>query len=309
MTEQSGATKGSDPLLRPIGFIGLGRMGRPMVERMVRQGFSLCVFDHDPVACASLKGVTVAKSPCEIGSICSIVFSCVSTAEAYDAVALGPTGFASGGMTQIYVHLGTTGAAHVQKLAHALNDFEIDTLDAPMSGGVVGAIDGALVSMVSGSPEALSHIKKLIGAYSGRIMNFGPEIGVAQIAKLINNSLLYANLLAALEGLVMGMKAGIAPPLLADLIAASSGSSYANDIIIRRDVVTDSFAWGGTVEILKKDLMAWQALADQLGVELPLNRAAADIFLKTIKPMTLNEDFTRVINLVAKREGVIRNTP
>jgi 3-hydroxyisobutyrate dehydrogenase-like beta-hydroxyacid dehydrogenase len=309
MTGQSGATKASDPLMKPIGFIGLGRMGRPMVERIVKQGFSLCVFDHDPLSCASIKGVTVAQSPQEIGSICNIVFSCVSTADAYDAVALGPKGFASGGATQIYVHLGTTGAAHVQKLAHALNAFNIDTLDAPMSGGVVGAVDGALVSMVSGSPDTLAHVKKLIGSYSGRIMNFGPAIGVAQIAKLINNGLLYANLLAALEGLVMGMKAGIAPPLLADLIAASSGSSYANDIIIRRDVVTGSFAWGGTVEILRKDLMAWQALADQLGVELPLNRAAADIFLKTIKPMTISEDFTRVIDLVEKREGIIRNTP
>jgi len=287
-----------------IGFVGLGRMGRPMVERILERGHAVVVHDADPGACAGLAGATVAGDAREVADRCETVFSCVSTVDAYDAVALGPRGLAGGALIRTYVHLGTTGVAHIEGLAGTLAASGIETLDAPISGGVVGAVAGALASMVSGPATALDRARPVIDCYSRVVLNFGRAPGIAQAVKLINNNIATTNLMASIEGLAMAIRAGADPGKVADLIAAGTGSSHANDVIVRQQVVTRRFDWGGSLQIIGKDLRAWQALADRLAVACPLNRAAASLFVETIGHLDIDDDITDVARIIEGREGV-----
>ena len=287
-----------------IGFIGLGRMGRPMAGHIAARGHRVVVHDTHPAACVGIDAAAVAASPKEVADRCEIVFSCVATTEGYDEVALGPQGLSTGTTVRTYVHLGTTGAAHIRGLAAALARAGIDALDAPISGGVVGAINAKLASMVSGPADALARARPLIDCYSRVVFDFGREPGTAQVAKIINNNISTTNLVAAIEGLTLGIKAGVDPAQLADLIAAGTGSSLANDAMVRRHVVTRDFAWGGTMQIILKDLRAWQELADELKAGCPISRAASDLFVAAIARLGLDEDITAVAKFIEQNEGV-----
>ena len=287
-----------------IGFIGLGRMGRPMAGHIAAGGHRVVIHDTNPAACIGFDAAAVAASPKEVADRCGIVFSCVATTEGYDEVALGPLGLCTGTAVRTYVHLGTTGAAHVRRLAAALARAGIETLDAPISGGVVGAVNAKLASMVSGPADALARARPLIDCYSRVVFDFGREPGTAQAVKIINNTISTTNLVAAIEGLTLGIKAGVDPAQLADLIAAGTGSSLANDAMVRQHVVTRDFAWGSTMQIILKDLRAWQELADELKVGCPINRAASDLFVAAIARLGFDEDITAVAKFIEQNEGV-----
>ncbi|MBM3506088.1 MAG: NAD(P)-dependent oxidoreductase [Alphaproteobacteria bacterium] len=287
-----------------IGFIGLGRMGRPMAGHIAARGHRVVIHDTNPAACIGFDAATVAASPKEVADRCGIVFSCVATTEGYDDVALGPQGLCAGTAVRTYVHLGTTGAAHIRGLAAALARVGIETLDAPISGGVVGAVNGKLASMVSGPADALARARPLIDCYSRVVFDFGRKPGTAQVAKIINNNISTTNLVAAIEGLTLGIKAGIDSAQLADLIAAGTGSSLANDAMVRQHVVTRDFTWGSTMQIILKDLCAWQELADELKVGCPINRAASDLFVAAITRLGFDEDITAVAKFIEQNEGV-----
>jgi 3-hydroxyisobutyrate dehydrogenase-like beta-hydroxyacid dehydrogenase len=292
------------PSLPAVGFIGLGQIGLPIAQQIACRDHRLVVHDLDREASSRVVGAEVAEDARQIADQCDIVFSCVSSTKDYDEVALGRRGLIGGAKLRVYVHLGTTGVAHVRRLAAALSGSGVDTIDAPVSGGVVGALNGTLTSMLSGSPAALSRARPVISCYSRFLFDFGDDPGMAQIVKIINNNIANANLITAIEGLAMGVKAGVDPIRLADTIAAGTGSSFANDTMIRREVLTGSFAWGGSLQIILKDLLAWGELADELNVRCALNRTAADLFVAAIKELGPNNDITEVAKIIEKNEGV-----
>ena len=191
---------------------------------------------------------------------------------------------------------------HICEIADHLASFGIDTVDAPISGGVIGAINGTLASMVSGSPIALIQVKPLIECYSKIIVEFGDKVGAAQAVKLINNTLSNTNLLAAIEGIEMGVKAGIDPDQLVKVVMMGTGGSRALETMVIEHVMTKKFAWGGPLKIIKKDLEAWQLMANELKVECALNRTASDIFLAGIDDLGVHEDITAIAKYIQKKE-------
>lgn len=289
----------------PVGFVGLGRMGRPMAEHIASRGFEVVVHDLLPDACKGFDRGNVSVSPKGVADRCPTVFSCVSTTEGYDEVALGPDGLGKGRLIKTYVHLGTTGVQHVQNLAKALNGLGIKTVDAPISGGVVGAVNGTLATMASGPAEALSVARPIIDCYSRVVFDFGRDPGTAQAVKVINNNISTTNLVAAIEGLTMGIKAGADPSQLCALIAAGTGSSLANDVIVNKHILNRAFDWGGALKIIRKDLLAWQELAGQIQSDCPINRAASEFFIDAINMLGLDEDITAVAKYIEQRERVL----
>jgi len=213
-------------------------MGSPMAQRIKNAGYQLVLRDIDIAVTSEFRDDCFVKSARAVADACEIVFSCLPTIDAFNETVLGKSGIAKGKRIKTYVHLGTTGVKHICEIADYLSSFGVDTLDAPISGGVIGAINGTLASMVSGSPNVLIQVKPLIECYSKIIVEFGDKVGAAQAVKLINNTLSNTNLLAAIEGIEMGVKAGIDPDQLVKVVMMGTGGSRALETMVIEHVMT-----------------------------------------------------------------------
>jgi 3-hydroxyisobutyrate dehydrogenase-like beta-hydroxyacid dehydrogenase len=295
------ATPGSHS---PIGLIGCGRMGRPMLEHILAGGFHGVVFDTSPAAAQGLANVRVASSAREVAEACAIVLGCVPTVDAYDATVLGPGSVIEGSKAAVYVHLGTTGLRHVRHLAERLAAAGISLLDAPMSGGVERAIAGTLASMVSGGRPALAAARPLLERYSASVTDLGAEPGAAQAVKLINNMLSAANLALAVEGLLAGVKAGIDPAALVELLRRGTGNSDALATKVVGHVLPRTFDWGGSLEVIAKDMTAWREMADGLDLKCPLSRQVHETYMSAIGQLGKQADMTDIARYLEDVERV-----
>lgn len=287
-----------------VGFVGCGRMGRPMLGHILARGHRAIAYDIDPKATAGLSGCEAVPSPTHVANVCEIVFGCLPTVEAFDAVVSGPQGVIHGKAIRLYVHLGTTGLAHTRKLAATLAKAKIQMLDAPISGGVARATDGTLASMVSGQAEAVRRARPLLECYSGSITEFGEAPGAAQAAKLINNMLSAANMALAVEGVLAGVKAGIKPAQLMALLSNGTGSSNALTTKVAEHVITRRFDWGGALSIVGKDMTAWKQMADELELICPLSRHVYQVYMDAVATMAPTECMTAAAKHIEHIEGV-----
>jgi 3-hydroxyisobutyrate dehydrogenase-like beta-hydroxyacid dehydrogenase len=295
------ATPGSHS---PIGLIGCGRMGRPMLEHILAGGFHGVVFDTSPNAAHGLANVRVASSAREVADSCAIVLGCVPTTDAFDATVLGANGVIEGSKVAVYVHLGTTGLRHVRHLAERLAAAGISLVDAPMSGGVERAVSGKLASMVSGARPAVEATRPVIERYSASVTDLGAEPGAAQAVKLVNNMLSAANLALAVEGLLTGVKAGIAPGPLVELLRRGTGNSDALSTKVVGHVLPRTFDWGGSLEVIAKDMTAWREMADGLDLECALSRHVHETYMTAIAQLGKQADMTDIARYLEGIEGV-----
>jgi 2-hydroxy-3-oxopropionate reductase len=280
-------------------------MGRPMLENILAGGFHGVVFDTSPTAAQGLADVRVASSAREVADACTTVLGCVPTVEAFDATVLGAGGLIEGSKVAVYVHLGTTGLRHVRQLAAALQAAGIALVDAPMSGGVERAVSGKLASMVAGARPALQAARPVIERYSGSIVDLGPEPSAAQAVKLVNNMLSAANLALAIEGLLAGVKAGIDPGALVELLRRGTGNSDALSTKVVGHVLPRTFDWGGSLEVIAKDMAAWREMADSLDLQCPLSRKVHETYMAAITQLGKQADMTDIARYL---EGVERVT-
>jgi 2-hydroxy-3-oxopropionate reductase len=288
----------------PIGLIGCGRMGRPMLEHIVAGGFHGVIFDTNPAAAKGLANVRVASSAREVADDCAVVLGCVPTVEAYDATVLGPGGVIEGRKVAVYVHLGTTGLRHVRQLAASLAEAGIALVDAPMSGGVERAVSGKLASMVAGARTALQAAQPVIERYSASIVDLGPEPSSAQAVKLVNNMLSAANLALAVEGVLAGVKAGIDPGALVELLRRGTGDSDALSTKVVGHVLPRTFDWGGSLEVIAKDMTAWREMADSLDLQCPLSRKVHETYMAAIDRLGKQADMTDIARYLEGIEQV-----
>lgn len=295
------ASKGSET---PIGLVGCGRMGRPMLGHILAAGFEAVVHDRVVDAAAGLPATRTAATPRDVADACTIVLGCVPTIDAFDEIVAGKSGLIGGRRMRLYVHLGTTGLAHARQLAATLAAAGIHFLDAPMSGGVARAVSGTLASMVSGPSAAIDAARPLLQCYSASIVEFGDQPGAAQAAKLINNMLSAANLALAIEGILAGVKAGIAPPTLMRLLTQGTGTSNALETKVANHVITRTFDFSSSLEVISKDMTAWRAMADELELVCPLSQHVHQTYMAAIAELSSGADMTAVAKYLEGLEGV-----
>ena len=207
-----------------LGFVGLGRMGTPMTRRLLAAGNAVTVFD--PVASAVqglvAQGATAAANPREVANAADIVFASLPTPDVVRRVALDDDGVARGTRARIFVDLSTTGPRMAASLAETFARRGVRWIDSPVSGGVGGAKAGTLAVMYSGPRgdfDALQEQLRVIG----KPFYIGPDAGLAQTMKLVNNMLSAAAMALTSEAVVMGAKAGLDPDVMIDVINAGSG--------------------------------------------------------------------------------------
>lgn len=285
------------------GFIGLGAIGRPIAERIAAQGEAV-VYDIRDEALAPFRGrASVALSPADVAARADVVFGCLSTLDAYRSAITEQQGI-YGGRAKIYVHVGTTGAELVQELEAALASHGIAVLDAPITGGVARAREGTLTSMVSGARETFEQAAPLLRRYSKDVVYLGERVGAAQTMKVINNLISAANLAVASEALVMGVKAGLDPETMLQVINAGTGQNSATLTKIPNNILTRRFDYGGSLAITVKDLAAFMREAEGLGMAMPLATAVQQAYLAAAADGVEGLDMTTVIRPMEQRAGV-----
>jgi 3-hydroxyisobutyrate dehydrogenase-like beta-hydroxyacid dehydrogenase len=288
-----------------IGFIGLGRMGGHMSARLLAAGHKLSVYDVDAAALQRIvaRGGEGAASPAEVASRADIVFVSLPTPDVVRTVALSDTGVAAGSRAKVFVDLSTTGPMVAAEVARALAAKGIAAVDAPVSGGPVGAEKGTLAVMVSG-PRGLDNVlQPLLGVF-GKVFWVGEEAGMGQTMKLANNLLSACALAITSEALVMGTKAGLDPAVMLDVINAGSGRNTATADKFPRCVLPRSFDFGFPTELLYKDVRLCLEEGERLGVPMIVGNAVRQLMGVAKAVEGPAADITRIVRAVEQWAGV-----
>jgi 3-hydroxyisobutyrate dehydrogenase-like beta-hydroxyacid dehydrogenase len=280
-------------------------MGRPMAARLLAAGHPLHVFDTDPAAAASIAsvGAIVARSATSVASHAAVIFCCLPNPAIVRSVALEENGIAGGSAVRTLIDLSTTGPAVARTVAEGLSARGITLIDAPVTGGIAGAEAGTLTVMVSGPREAVTEVEPLL-AHLGRVIYTGSAPGLAQVAKLANNLLSAAALAASSEAMAMGVKAGLDPRVLLDIINAGSGRNSATEDKFPRAILTRTFDFGITTELFLKDVHLAVEEGETLGVPMVVGAAVREMFGVTRARFGPDCDFTSIARVLEEWAGI-----
>jgi 3-hydroxyisobutyrate dehydrogenase-like beta-hydroxyacid dehydrogenase len=288
----------------PIGFVGLGQMGGPMSRRLLAAGHELVVHDVRAEAMAALvaEGAEAAGSPAEVAARAEVVLVSLPTPQVVRAVALGPDGLVHGRALRTYVDLSTTGQAIAVEVAAALAERGIVTLDAPVSGGVRGAVAGTLAVMVAGPAAELERVRAVLDVF-GRVFHVGERPGLGQLMKLANNYLSATAIVATAEAIVLGVKGGLDPATMLEVINASTGRNTASEDKFPRQILSGNYAAGFTTGLLTKDLGLCAAAAQALGVPMPVAAEVHDQWRRAVAELGADADITTIVTCVERAAG------
>jgi 3-hydroxyisobutyrate dehydrogenase-like beta-hydroxyacid dehydrogenase len=293
-----------------IGFIGLGQMGFHMARRLVEAGHRVTVFDVRAEAIDRLTalGAQAAASPRAMADEVETVMASLPTPDIVLAVATGPDGVIEGRRVRRFVDLSTTGAVMAKRVFAALAAKNIVQIDCPVSGGVTGAAKGTLALMVSGPREEVRAIEPVLPAI-GRTFFIGERPGAGQTMKLCNNFLSAAAMTATSEAMVMGVKAGLDPRIMLDVINAGTGRNTATEDKFGRVVLPRAFNLGFTVGLMNKDLKLCLAEGKALGVPMEVAETVAHMLQIACDENGPDKDLTTVVQPVERRAGVEVRAP
>jgi 3-hydroxyisobutyrate dehydrogenase-like beta-hydroxyacid dehydrogenase len=288
-----------------IGFVGVGRMGGPMVRRLIQAGFDVTIYDRSAAAITPLVdlGAKRAESPAAVASAAEIVLVSLPTPPIVQAVALGPNGIAEGTIVKILIDVSTTGSTVAARVAEGLAAKGITAVDAPVSGGIAGAEKGTLAVMVS-CPEATYPAVKPVLEVIGKLFFVGTRPGQGQTMKLLNNLLSGTAMAISSEALVMGVKAGLDPQQICDVINAGSGRNSATQDKIPRCVIPRTFDFGFAMALLNKDIRLCLEEAEAMGVPMIVGTAVRQLLAVTIATEGADADLTEVVKVVERWAGV-----
>lgn len=285
-----------------VGFIGLGNMGFPMARRLIQHGHDVVAFDTRGAALDRIvaSGARAAASPKEVADRAETVMASLPTPAASQEVA---TGLTEGARIKRYVDLSTVGSRTAAQIHRRLAERGITALDSPVSGGVNGAEQGALAVMVSGPRAEFEAVRPALEAI-GRPFYVGAKPGSAQTMKLTNN-ILAANVLAATaEVVVMGVKAGLDPAVMIEVLNAGSGATSASRDKFPRAILPRTFDYGFATGLMVKDVRLYLDEARELGVPTEVAATIGRLWETAAADQGPDADFTTVIKPLEKAAGV-----
>jgi 3-hydroxyisobutyrate dehydrogenase len=283
-----------------IGFIGLGAMGRPMAERLIGARYELVVFDVVTAGVDALvaAGAERGLSPRHVAEQTQVTLTSLPNAAIVASVMTGSDGvFAGTREGHTVVDLSSVGPESTKKLAGQAALKGIDYLDAPVSGGVKGALSGSLTIMVGAPDEAaFLRVKPILDVLGSKVYFVG-DIGNGNSVKIINNMLLGANMASLAEALVLGMKIGLDPHVMYEILSQSSGRSYALDAKMPNFIMKGDFAPGFMVELQHKDLTMAVEAARDVSMPLPMTATALQVFEMARAKGFGKEDISSVVKV------------
>jgi 3-hydroxyisobutyrate dehydrogenase-like beta-hydroxyacid dehydrogenase len=288
-----------------LGFVGVGRMGGPMANRLIDAGHSLCVFDTNAEAVKPLaaRGAAVATSAEDVASLSDMVFISLPTPPIVQAVSLGERGILKGRRLKTLIDLSTTGPTVAGVVAKSATERGVAWVDSPVSGGVGGATKGTLAVMVSCRRDTFPVVDPVLKIF-GKTFYVGEKPGLAQIAKLANNLLAAAAIVLSSEAVAMGVKAGLDARTLCDIINAGSGRNSATQDKFPKSVIPRTFDFGFATGLSYKDVRLCLDEAEALGVPMVAGAAVRQMLAITNAKFGPDSDFTSIARVVEEWAGV-----
>ncbi len=258
-----------------VGFIGLGLMGKPMARHLARAGARMVIHNRSRAVVDELarEGMEPATSPADLARRVAdgVIVVCVPDTPSVEAVLFGREGLASGLRAgALVVDMGTTAVPATRDFADRIRARGGDYVDAPVSGGEVGAIAGDLTIMAGGSPAGFARAEPLFRVMGRTITHVG-EVGAGQIAKAANQLIVGLTIGAVAEALTLAKRAGVDPGKVREALMGGFAASRILDLHGRR-MVEGTFEPGGRAATQRKDIAQTVDLADELGVDLPAAR-------------------------------------
>jgi len=262
-----------------VGFIGLGIMGAPMAANLVKAGFAVTVWNRSPSRTQQLlaSGAKGADSPSAVAAASQVTLSCVTNSGDVAEVALGPNGVIEGAAAgSTYIDCSTISPEMARKVAAALAKRGVDMLDAPVSGGDIGANAGTLAIMVGGEAAVFERCLPVLEAMGRTIVHVGPS-GAGQVVKLCNQVAGGLNLLAAAEAINLSRRAGVDPAKMLEVVGAGAAASWMLSNLAPRAVNGD-YAPGFMVDLMQKDLRLVLDAANDTHTPLPGTALVSQLF-------------------------------
>ena len=264
-----------------LAFLGLGAIGTPMARHLAIPGFSLAVWNRTPAKAAAFAAAhpaRAASTPADAARGAAFVVTCLPTSREVEALLDGPDGLFAGLASGALLIDCTSGdPATSQRIAARCAERGIGFIDAPVSGGVVGAENGKLTIMVGGDAALLDRAMPVLKAMGEKIVHCG-AVGAGDALKAVNNALLAVHIWSAAEGLLALSRAGVKPAVALDVINASSGRSNSSMNLFPERVLTRAFPRTFRLALLDKDVMIAAQVARDEKVPSPLIQLTAELF-------------------------------
>jgi 3-hydroxyisobutyrate dehydrogenase-like beta-hydroxyacid dehydrogenase len=295
--------------VRHLGFIGLGRMGQPMAARLIAAGYQLTVYDlrREPCAALEAKGARSAASPEAVASAVDTILLSLPTPPIVRQVTLGANGVSSGSQVKTVIDLSTTGASVAREIALALAAKGMLAVDSPVSGGVAGAVKGTLAVMVACPKTTFAELEPML-KHIGKVFFIGERPGMGQTMKLANNLLSATAVAATSEAIVFGVKAGLDPAIMIDVINAGSGRNSASQDKFPRSILPRTFDFGFATGLMYKDVKLCMEEAQAAGVPMSVASAVLHLWKRVNDEIGPEKDFTTLIQLL-EREAKVEVKP
>lgn len=289
---------------KTVGFVGLGAMGGPMATNILKSGMAMVVYDIDQEKNAHFAalGAQVADGPADVARRSHIIISMVDTTAQAEEVIVGPGGFIAGARTgDVIVSMSTIDPKAVQAMHKTLAGKGVDLIDAPVAGMIQGAENGTLKAYVGGEAHAIEKARPALEPMTSQIRHIG-SVGQGIVVKLVNNMLTQAGRILVVEAMVMGVKAGIDPKTIIDVVTNATGDSvvfrHAAPRMISRDFT------GIRMDITIKDLELETQLAKSLGVPMFMANVAQQVYQMGKASGFGSEDPAAVVKVYERLTGI-----
>lgn len=289
-----------------LAFLGMGQMGAPMARNLLKAGYPVTVWNRTRDKAEALRndGALVAETPAAATERAEVVLACLFDGAAVEAVLEGPQGvLAALRPGQVFVDHTTNSPPLSRRLAARVAERGATMLDAPVSGGDVGAQRGMLSIMCGGNPAAFDRCEPILAAMGRRVTLMGEAVGAGGYAKLANQILVAVHLVAMGEALVFGAKAG----LDLDRLVAALGGGMANSVVLEMKadkLLCGDFTPGAELNVHVKDLAYIREALDGLGLHLPLAELVRERFGEAAAAGLGREDHSAVVRLLERAAGI-----
>lgn len=292
-----------------IAFFGLGHMGGPMSARLVKAGHVVRVYDLVPelIDGAVAVGAVGARSVAEACEQADVVISMLPSANAVRSLYLAEDGVLAHAPNEaLLVDCSTIDAHTAREVARAAADTGRDMIDAPVSGGVAGAVAGTL-TFICGGPVAAVALAEPVLRDMGRNVFRAGDSGAGQIAKICNNMLLAVHMIGTCEALQLGVDNGLDPAVLSEIMTASSGRNWSLECYNPWPGVMDAvpssreYQGGFAVNLMNKDLGLAMSAALQSGSSTPLGTLARSLFMQHGRQGSGELDFSSILRLFRRK--------
>jgi 3-hydroxyisobutyrate dehydrogenase len=288
-----------------VGFIGVGNMGNPMASNVLKAGFPMIVYDRSPQAMENLlqAGARRGASAREVVEGSEIVLTSLPASPDVEAVYLEPGGLVDSAKPgTILIDLSSVFPSTPRKIEPRAIARGVHFLEAPVSGGVSGARAATLAIMVGGDPETLTRAQPVLRAIGPNIFHVGP-VGAGNTVKAINNMMASVNALAMMEGVALGVKAGLDPMTIYEVVKASSGGSKALERI-PNSLIPRQFEPGFKVQLMNKDLETFNSIAKELHVPVSFANVAQQYQQMAIAAGLAEQDTSVVMTIIERLAAV-----